>query len=122
MKILKFGGTSVGKPENLKIIYAILEREIVKGTEPAAVFSAFSGVTNQLIDISRLAAKKDLAYRNLLVKLRLRHIQFVETLFPPSEQKNIATEIDTLINELQEIVHGIYLLKELSDRSKDLIM
>jgi aspartokinase/homoserine dehydrogenase 1 len=122
MKILKFGGTSVGKPENLRIIYEILEKEIFKGTEPAAVFSALSGVTNQLIDISRLAAKKDLTYRNILEQLRRRHIQFIEALFPQSEQKNITTEIDALINELQESVHGIYLLKELSDRSKDLIM
>jgi len=122
LKVLKFGGTSVGKPENLKTIFKVIQGNTQKGIEIIAVFSALSGVTDQLIEISQLAAKKNSDYLNLIEKLRNRHHQYITALFSPDQQTEIAKRIDELLAELSEIVHGVLLLKELSARSLDLIM
>jgi aspartokinase/homoserine dehydrogenase 1 len=122
LKILKFGGTSVGKPENLKTIFKVIENNTQKGIEVVAVFSALSEVTDQLIEISQLAAKKNSDYLTLIEKLRTRHHQYIAALFPANQQSVITKRIDELLAELSEIVHGVLLLKELSMRSLDLIM
>jgi len=122
LKVLKFGGTSVGKPENLKTILEVIQSNIQKGIEVVAVFSALSGVTDQLIEISQLAAKKDSDYLTLIETLQTRHHQYIAALFPADQQAEITKRIDELLAELSEIVHGVLLLKELSMRSLDLIM
>ncbi|MCK9560284.1 MAG: hypothetical protein M0R44_07545, partial [Candidatus Marinimicrobia bacterium] len=74
MKILKFGGTSIGKAKNFKPIFRILTSEIQNGSDVITVFSALNGVTDQLKEISRLAAKKDIDYKAVLDDLHQRHI------------------------------------------------
>lgn len=122
MKVLKFGGTSVGKPENLKTIFQIVAKEIQSGTDVITVFSALSKVTDQLTEMSRLAAKRDVAYKTVYDDLRNRHFQFIEKVMPPVERESVIAEIESILSELQDIVHGVYLLKELSGQSLDLIL
>ncbi|MFA6743312.1 MAG: bifunctional aspartate kinase/homoserine dehydrogenase I [Candidatus Neomarinimicrobiota bacterium] len=122
MKILKFGGTSIGKAENFKPIFRILTSEIQNGSDVITVFSALNGVTDQLKEISRLAAKKDIDYKAVLDDLHQRHIKFAENLISPEKQETVAENIETILAELEEIAHGVYLLKELSGQSFDLIL
>ncbi|MDO9549124.1 MAG: bifunctional aspartate kinase/homoserine dehydrogenase I [Candidatus Marinimicrobia bacterium] len=122
MKVLKFGGTSVGKPENLKTIFRIITDAYQKDNAITAVFSALSGVTDELIHISRLAARRDRSYENRFEWLYNRHLQFIGPLFPDEIKPELIETTDRLFAELREIVHGIFLLKELSNRSLDLVM
>ncbi len=122
MKVLKFGGTSVGKPENLKTIFQVVDREIRDGQTIITVFSALSKVTDQLTEMSRLAAKRDETYKTIFGEIRNRHTGFIEKAFPGNERESVIAEIDTLLAELQDVIHGVFLLKELSGQSLDLIL
>ncbi|MCG2716273.1 MAG: bifunctional aspartate kinase/homoserine dehydrogenase I [Candidatus Marinimicrobia bacterium] len=122
MKVLKFGGTSVGKPENLKTIFRVITDAYQNDNAVTAVFSALSGTTDELINISRLAAGRDRTYEDRIEWLRDRHIQFIKPLFPDEIKPELIETTDRLFAELREIVHGIFLLKELSNRSLDLVM
>ncbi|HRS51718.1 MAG TPA: bifunctional aspartate kinase/homoserine dehydrogenase I [Candidatus Marinimicrobia bacterium] len=122
MKVLKFGGSSVGKPENLQTIFNIIAKEIQSGNAVITVFSAFNNVTDQLKEISQLAAQKDKTYQIILDDLSRKHFYFIEKLIPSDRQKTLNAEIENILTELKEIVHGVFLLKELSGQSLDLIL
>ncbi|HPY01000.1 MAG TPA: aspartate kinase, partial [Candidatus Marinimicrobia bacterium] len=122
MKVLKFGGSSIGKPENLPTIFNIIAREVQSEKAVITVFSAFNNVTDQLKEISQLAASKDKTYQNILDDLARKHFNFIEKLIPQDKQKTLNTEIKNLLAELKEIIHGVFLLKELSLQSLDLIL
>ena len=78
MKGLKFGGSSIGKPENLPTIFNIIAREVQSEKAVITVFSAFNNVTDQLKEISQLAASKDKTYQNILDDLARKHFNFIE--------------------------------------------
>ncbi|HQH55904.1 MAG TPA: aspartate kinase, partial [Candidatus Marinimicrobia bacterium] len=122
MKVLKFGGSSIGKPENLPTIFTIIAREVQSEKAVITVFSAFNNVTDQLKEISQLAASKDKTYQNILDDLARKHFNFIEKLIPQDKQKPLNAEIKNLLAELKEIIHGVFLLKELSLQSLDLIL
>jgi len=122
MKVLKFGGSSIGKPENLPTIFTIIAREVQSEKAVITVFSAFNNVTDQLKEISQLAASKDKTYQNILDDLARRHLYFIAELIPQDRQKTLNAEVKNLLAELKEIIHGVFLLKELSLQSLDLIL
>ncbi len=93
MKVLKFGGSSIGKPENLPTIFNIIAREVQSEKAVITVFSAFNNVTDQLKEISQLAASKDKTYQNILDDLARKHFNFIEKLIPQDKQKTLNTEI-----------------------------
>lgn len=112
MKILKFGGTSASKPQ--KII------EIIKSyKDVVVVLSAFSGITNKLIDAANLAAKKDDNYLGILKEIKNTHLSFAKKLKISDSAIKIVKEN---LKELEETLRGIYLIKENSTRTMDLIM
>ncbi|MBX2840998.1 MAG: bifunctional aspartate kinase/homoserine dehydrogenase I [Flammeovirgaceae bacterium] len=121
MRILKFGGTSVGTPE--RILQVI---EIVKGAlqkeKVAVVVSAFGGITDQLIKVSEMASSGDESYKDLQIEIETRHIQAIKTLVHARRQSGVVAEIKFLLNELEDILHGIYLVKELSTKMRDFIL
>ena len=80
MKVLKFGGSSVGKPERIRGIVSILKDYYLSGQPFTVVFSAFGGVTDQLIEMSQRAANGDNSYLNLHEQFRLRHFEAAESL------------------------------------------
>lgn len=120
MYVLKFGGTSVGTPDSIRTVLEIVKNQ-KSNNLLVCVVSAFSGVTNQLQTISELAQKRDPKYQEELEKLRFRHKTIIADLLPG---KAAETEelIMPLLLELAEIIHGTYLLRECSPRSRDLIL
>lgn len=120
MRVLKFGGTSVGSPESIRSVLEIVKQQQKEGHAVTVVLSAFSGVTNTLIKLSTLAQQRDEAYQTTLEELRLRHKEMIGALMG---EKAAETEelIMPLILELSEIIHGTFLLRECSPRSTDLI-
>jgi bifunctional aspartokinase / homoserine dehydrogenase 1 len=121
MLVLKFGGTSVGSAESIQKVLDVVTSQKKTDDQIAIVVSAFSGVTNQLQNLSELAQVRDPSYQDELENIRVRHKKMIADLMgkkaPETEEL-----IMPLILELAEIIHGTYLLRECSVRSKDLIL
>ncbi len=121
MKILKFGGTSVGNPKNIRQVARIIHNEQQSEADISVVVSAFTGVTNDLIRLSDLCRNRDQKYKIILSACEERHIDTVKELIPDSPE-TVRNQVKKSFDELREILHGVYLLKELTPRSADLIM
>ncbi|GHB79559.1 bifunctional aspartate kinase/homoserine dehydrogenase I [Persicitalea jodogahamensis] len=122
MKVLKFGGTSVGSVESIKLVIEILEKSISKGERTAVVFSAMGGATNRLIEIGRMAAAGNQEYFELLKVVEERHFATIRGLINVKQQSGTFANIKGLFNELEDILRGVSLIRELTDRTMDLIM
>lgn len=121
MKVLKFGGTSVGSADNIQIVADIVEDYQRQGTSCAVVVSAMGGVTDRLIALSQRAAAGDEAYTDLLKELEEHHFRAARTLIGVQTQSRVFAYLKTLFNELDDLLHGIFLLRERSARSLDLV-
>ena len=122
MKILKFGGTSVGNAERILHVVDIIQNYHLSNVKIAAVFSAFSGVTDQLIEVSNRAIKRDNSYLGLYQNLRLKHIDIFDLLVTHSKKKSALKHITDHFDELNDILKGLYLLRELTPRILDNIL
>ncbi len=122
MIVLKFGGTSVGSSVNILKTAAVVAsvQKSSKKKKLAVVVSAMTGVTDELIKISQLASKRDSSYTSLFNKLRNRHQQTITELGLDKE-KALHDYVEELFSELHDILHGVYLIAELSPRSLDFI-
>jgi bifunctional aspartokinase / homoserine dehydrogenase 1 len=120
MKILKFGGSSVATPARIQSVIEIVRPYL--GGEVAIVFSAFGGVTDQLIQISVLALEGNAAYKEKLEQLQKRHLDAVRELVGVQKQSSILAQVKIKINELEDVLHGVYLVKEKTPRTLDYIM
>jgi aspartokinase/homoserine dehydrogenase 1 len=121
MQILKFGGTSVGSVESIKQVIAIIENHRQNGTPIAVVFSAMGGVTNQLIEIGRMATTGDTDYMELVRRIEDRHFNIIKSLIPVKEQGKVVANVRGVINELEDLLRGVSLIRELTPRTHDLI-
>ena len=120
MKVLKFGGSSVATPERVRAVIEIL-KPYVSG-EVAVVFSAFGGVTDELIGISTLALDGNELYREKADLLEKRHLEAVRQLITIQKQSGILAQVKIKMNKLEDVLHGVYLVKERTRRTLDYIM
>jgi aspartokinase/homoserine dehydrogenase 1 len=119
MKVLKFGGTSVGSPERIRGVKKIIESQ---SSPCVIVVSAFQGITDELNTICELASVRNDDYKALLEKIVLRHTEYVKQLLIKSKQEAVLETITKIFNDLREILRGIYLLRELSKHSLDEVL
>lgn len=120
MKVLKFGGTSVGSIESIKAVIDIVKAE-KNPAKTVVVVSAFSGVTDQLIETSQLAELGAETYLDLLKGIEKRHVEAVKQLVKAKNQKGLLANLKVMFDELEDILHGVFLLKELSAKSLDYV-
>jgi aspartokinase/homoserine dehydrogenase 1 len=120
MKILKFGGSSVATPDRIRSVIEIVKPYL--SGKVAVVFSAFGGVTDELIGISTLALEGDEQYRQQADVLEKRHMQAVRELISIQKQSSILAQVKIKMNELEDVLHGVYLVKERTPRTLDYIM
>lgn len=114
MKVLKFGGTSVGTVRSLSNVKKIVESL----DEPAVVVvSALGGLTDRLIAASQMAVHKDKAYEEEVRTASERHHEIIGALVPAGRQKQTAAAINALLAELHRIYDGVAMLGELSDKT-----
>ncbi|WP_302062119.1 bifunctional aspartate kinase/homoserine dehydrogenase I [uncultured Muribaculum sp.] len=119
MKVLKFGGTSVGTVESLRNVKSIVEGQ----EEPViVVVSALGGITDQLINTARLAAQGDISYLDNYARIVERHHQVIEGIVPQALQLDLLSIVNPLLEELGNIYRGISLIKDLSDRTLDIVV
>ena len=121
MKILKFGGTSVGSVESIKAVLAIVKESYVAGEKPLVVLSAMSGITNLLTKMAEDAAEGK-PFAEDLKLLEEKHFEVVKKLIAVKFQNPVLTRLKLLVNELEDLLQGVTALKELSNQSKDLII
>ncbi len=123
MRVLKFGGTSVGTPQTIQdLLLPVLLEYYRQGRAFTAVFSAFSKVTDALIEIAQRAARGDGTYLSLLEKLRQRHVEAAEVLLRPENRPPLEVVLHQHFEDLSNVLHGIYLLREVSPRSMDFVI
>ena len=120
MKVLKFGGSSVATSENIQKV-----KSIVRSQDDAVVVvvSALGGVTDELIRIAALAESADASYLEKLQALKKRHVDACDELVDAGKGgKLLRLAVDSLLNELDSICRGVFLLKVLPKKSRDQIL
>jgi aspartokinase/homoserine dehydrogenase 1 len=122
MRALKFGGTSVGSPPAISRIIDILRDKDHAEKTPVVVVSAFSGVTDSLIDAARRAARGDSSRADTVTALEKRHKDAAAAFLAGEERKKAVSVIQNTLAELGRILDGVALLGELSSRTLDLVM
>ena len=119
MKVLKFGGTSVGTVKSLTHVKRIVESE----EEPViVVVSALGGITDMLIATARMASKGDTSYLQNYAKIIERHNDVINGMMPKDKLLDVHSVVDPLLEELGNIYRGVALIKDLSSRSLDIIV
>ena len=120
MKVMKFGGSSVGTASSILSVKRIVEA----AKEPViVVVSALGGITDQLIKTSKTAAAGNVSYEDDFREIVLRHVEMVKEVIPAGEQQaDVQRRVGELLNELKDIFQGIYLIKDLSQKTSDTIV
>ena len=119
MKVLKFGGTSVGTVESLSNVKKIVEETPGK---KVVVVSALGGITDMLIATARLAVADDIAYLDNYARIVERHVTVVDGIVPPSRRDATYALVKMMLDELANIYKGVMLLHDLSQRALDIIV
>lgn len=121
-KILKFGGSSVGTPERIRSVIEIIKQAYDHSERIAVVVSAFGGVTDQLISLGRMAANGKDEYHKIVGELIERQIVAAHSLIPQKRLAEALKVIDPIVDALRGVLEGIFLIKELSPKTLDLVM
>jgi aspartokinase/homoserine dehydrogenase 1 len=121
MMVLKFGGTSVGTPGALEKVIGILKDGAHAERAGVVVVSAFSGVTDALIEAGRTAARGQ-NYQAQLDELEKRHIECALHFLPGAEGEAAVREIKLASQKLELLLHSVLILKELTPRTLDYVM
>jgi aspartokinase/homoserine dehydrogenase 1 len=121
MQVLKFGGSSVANAANINKVIAIVQ-DAVKKQSTVLVVSAMGGVTDDLLKAGDLASIADESYKTLLKDMENRHLDTVRELLPIQQQSATLSLVKQQFNELDGICDGVFLLGELSARTKDRIV
>ena len=122
MKVLKFGGTSVGSVKSILSLKRIVEAEARKQSV-VVVVSALGGITDQLIATSQMALRGDERYREEFDAMVDRHHQMIDTIITdPKKRENLFNTVDALFEQLKSIYYGVYLIHDLSRKTEDAIV
>lgn len=120
MKVLKFGGTSVGSVESILSLQKIVEGQ---NQQVVVVVSALGGITDKLISTSKLAMNGDMKYEDEFKAMADRHHTMINTIITDEAKRTTLTNvIDKLLAELSSIYHGVYLIRDLSPKTMNAIV
>ncbi len=121
MKVLKFGGTSVGSAASIQTLLNILKDEVKNEDKPVVVLSAMGGVTNLLASMAEDAANGK-EFTAQLAELERRHFEVVKTLLSVQNQNPAFTRLKIHFNQLEELLQGILTLRELTPKTRDQVL
>ncbi len=122
MKVLKFGGTSVGSVKSIQCLKRIVEAES-KQQPVVVVVSALGGITDKLITTSQLAVAGDMRYRDEFETMVDRHHRMIDTIITdPKKREDLFNTVDSLFDQLKSIFFGVYLVHDLSEKTQDAIV
>lgn len=122
MKILKFGGTSVGSVKSILSLKKIVENE-AKHQPIVVVVSALGGITDKLIATSKLALKHDDGWKTEFDDMVDRHHKMIDTIITDTKKReDLFNTVDALFEQLRSIYFGVYLIHDLSEKTQDAIV
>ncbi|WP_028889275.1 bifunctional aspartate kinase/homoserine dehydrogenase I [Tenacibaculum ovolyticum] len=116
MKVLKFGGSSVANSQNITKVVQIASNAAIK-EKVAIVVSAFGKTTNKLIASANKAANNEVNYTNLFKEVKQHHLQVVNDLVNKNTQDEVSQKVNTLFSQLQTLLEGCFLLKEVTPKT-----
>ena len=115
MKVLKFGGTSVGSVDSILNVKKIVEAQ---SESVIVVVSALGGITDKLIKTSYMAVEGDLLYQKSFLEMAERHEEMINAIIPEGKQRDtLMTLVRSLLEELRSIYQGVYLIRDLSPKT-----
>ena len=122
MKVMKFGGTSVGSVKSILSLKEIVEAEA--RTQPViVVVSALNGITDKLIAMSQMAKQGDERYREEFDAMVRRHHSMIDTIIQDINKRvDLINNVDQLFDQLKSIYYGVYLIHDLSEKTEDTIV
>lgn len=119
MKVLKFGGTSVGTVDSLQNVKKIVE---TIGEEAVVVVSALGGLTDKLIETAGKASKGDDSFRDEMSAIKVRHHKIIENVIDEDSREECSNLVDNLLEELGRIYEGIRLICDLPEKTLDQVV
>jgi aspartokinase/homoserine dehydrogenase 1 len=119
MKVLKFGGSSIGSSENILRVKKIIEEQPV---QVVVVVSAFHGITDQLLELAKHAASRDKYFFRLFNEIEIKHLDTVNNLFDEPLRTDVLLQVNSFLKELINIINGVYLLNDLTPKIQDKIL
>ena len=127
MQILKFGGTSVANAKNINNVVSIVQEKLKENNKSDSyriivILSALGGITDALLEAATLASVGDISYKEKLHSIEQRHLNTVKELIPLDQQSGVLSMVKKRCNEIEDTCNGVFLLKELSLRTKDSIV
>lgn len=122
MKVLKFGGTSVGSVKSILSLKRIVEKEAQRQSV-IVVVSALGGITDQLLSTSQLVLKGDETWKDEFSEMVNRHHQLIDTVITDSHNRiDLFNIVDALFDQLRSIYFGVFLIHDLSEKTQDAIV
>ncbi|MGN0225728.1 MAG: bifunctional aspartate kinase/homoserine dehydrogenase I [Prevotella sp.] len=122
MKVLKFGGTSVGSVKSILSLRRIVENE-AKHQSVVVVVSALGGITDKLLETSRLAKCGDDRWKSEFEMIVDRHHKMIDTIIDDTKSREkLFNIVDALLEQLRSIYFGVYLIHDLSEKTQDAIV
>lgn len=122
MKVLKFGGTSVGSVKSILSLKHIVERE-ARRQPIVVVVSALGGITDNLISTSRMAQEGREEWKESYAKMVDRHHKMIDTIITdPNDRERLFNTVDALFEQLHSLYYGVFLIRDLSRKTLDMIV
>lgn len=121
MKVLKFGGTSVGSAKNIQKVIEIVKNESLS-ENVTVVVSAIGGITDKLLAAADKAIEKNKNYKNDFESLRLKHVEVIDGLLSGESHETTLDIVLNHLSKLEKILDGIYLINELSPKTTDKLL
>jgi aspartokinase/homoserine dehydrogenase 1 len=121
MKVLKFGGTSVGSSKNISKVIKIVKEESAS-ENIAVVVSAVGGITDKLLAAADKAINKDQSYKENFEALRLKHIEVIDGLLSGEVHESTTDIVLEHLSRLEKLLDGVYLINELSPKTTDKLL
>ena len=122
MKVLKFGGTSVGSVKSILSLKKIVEKE-ARQQPVIVVVSALSDITDKLLYTAQLALNGDQVWKTEFDAIVDRHHKMIDTIISdPSSRENLFNLVDSLLEQLKSIYFGVFLIHDLSEKTQDAIV
>ena len=122
MKVLKFGGTSVGSVDSILSLKNIVEAE-AKKQSVVVVVSALGGITDQLLSTSQLALKHNDRWKDQFDAMVDRHHKMIDTIITDTKKReNLFNTVDQLFEQLKSIYYGVFLIHDLSEKTQAAIV
>jgi bifunctional aspartokinase / homoserine dehydrogenase 1 len=121
MKVLKFGGTSVGSAKNINKVIGILKYQS-QNTPIAVVVSAVGGITDKLLTAANQAINKQSNYKDTFNDIKNQHLNIIDALITENSQSVAKEVVSAKLTHLEQLLDGLYLINELSPKTTDKLL